>query len=65
MQVARYDVTITALSEDDGGGFAATVPALPGCMSDGDTPEEAAENVRDAIVAWLETLRAEKAEGQW
>lgn len=63
---AGHDVTITALPEEDGGRFAATVPALPGCLSDGDTPEEAeaAENVRDAIAAWLETWRAEKAEGR-
>lgn len=63
-QVACYDVKITAVSAEDRGGFAATVPALPGCLSDDDTPEEAAENVRDGIAAWLETWRAEKAEGR-
>jgi hypothetical protein len=27
---------------------------LPGCMSDGETPEEAIANVRDAIATWIE-----------
>ena len=39
---------------EDGGGFIATVPDLPGCMSDGETPEEALANVRDAILTWIE-----------
>lgn len=50
----EYPVLIEPLSEDDGGGFAAIVPDLPGCMSDGDTPEEAIANVRDAIRMWIE-----------
>ena len=45
---------IEPLSEEDGGGFFATVPDLPGCMSDGETPEEALVNVQDAILAWIE-----------
>ena len=49
-----YPVIVSPLSEADGGGFAATVPDLPGCMSDGETPEEAIANVQDAIEAWLE-----------
>ena len=39
---------------EDGGGFLALVPDLPGCMSDGETPEEALINVRDAILTWIE-----------
>lgn len=50
----EYPVIITPLSEDDGGGFAASVPDLPGCMSDGETPEQAIVNVQDAIAAWIE-----------
>jgi len=49
-----YSVVIETLPEEDGGGFVATVPDLPGCMSDGATREEAARNVADAIAAWIE-----------
>ncbi len=54
MRKPEYAVVIEPLSEEDGGGFVATVPDLPGCMSDGDTREEAARNVEDAIASWLE-----------
>ena len=47
-------VLIEPLSADDGGGFIATVPDLPGCLSDGETPEEALANVQDAVAAWIE-----------
>jgi predicted RNase H-like HicB family nuclease len=51
-------VVIEPLSED-GGGFLATVPELPGCMSDGETRAEAFANVEDAIATWI--YRAHKA----
>ncbi len=50
----EYPVVIEPLSKEDGGGFLATVPDLPGCMSDGGTREEAARNIADAISAWIE-----------
>lgn len=50
-----YEIVIDPLSEEDGGGFVATVTELPGCMSDGATQEEALANVKDAIAAWLAT----------
>ncbi len=49
-----YPVLIEALAPEDGGGYLATVPDLPGCMSDGETRELAARNVGDAINAWIE-----------
>ena len=58
MRKPDYAVLIEPLPEEDGGGFLATVPDLPGCMSDGDTREAAARNIEDAIVAWLEEARA-------
>ena len=58
MDSLEYPVIISPLSVEDGGGFAATVPDLPGCMSDGETPEEAVTNVRDAIAEWLDTARS-------
>jgi antitoxin HicB len=53
----EYPVLIEPLSAEDGGGFLATVPDLPGCMSDGETPEEALAHVRDAVEAWIEEAR--------
>ncbi len=53
-----YAVMIEPLSAEDGGGYLATVPDLPGCMSDGATREAAARNVGDAIAAWIEEARA-------
>ena len=41
------------------GGFFATVPALPGCHTQGDTLEEAEQNIREAIQLYLESLAAE------
>jgi predicted RNase H-like HicB family nuclease len=38
----------------DEGGFVALVPALPGCISEGDTIEEAIENIKEAIALYLE-----------
>ncbi|MCH8332734.1 type II toxin-antitoxin system HicB family antitoxin [Candidatus Sumerlaeota bacterium] len=38
------------------GGYTVTVPALPGCVTEGDTYEEALEMSRDAITLYLETL---------
>jgi predicted RNase H-like HicB family nuclease len=53
------DVTLTAVFEEvpasDGGGFVAYTEDLPGAISEGDTLEEARENLRDAIALLLET----------
>ena len=53
----EYAVRIERLADSDGGGYLATVPDLPGCMSDGDTPEEALRNVQDAIESWIESAK--------
>lgn len=52
----EYMHEMTPLSEEDGGGFMITFPDLPGCMSDGETIEEAIENGRDAFVACISAL---------
>jgi len=39
-------------SEED--GYTAIVPSLPGCLSEGDTREEALKNIREAIELYLE-----------
>jgi antitoxin HicB len=53
----EYSVRIERLADSDGGGYLATVPDLPGCMSDGETPEEALKNVQEAITSWIESAR--------
>ena len=52
-----YAVVIELLPREEGGGFLALVPDLPGCMNDGESPEEAVANVTDAIDAWIETAK--------
>ena len=44
------------LDEDEDGGLVVTVPALPGCISQGDTQEEALENIKEAIELHLSSL---------
>ncbi|MEA2879033.1 MAG: antitoxin HicB [Hyphomicrobiales bacterium] len=57
MKQLEYPVVVEPLPAEDGGGFVATVPDLPGCMSDGATPEEALTNVQDAISTWIEAAQ--------
>jgi predicted RNase H-like HicB family nuclease len=49
-----YSFEIKPLAAAEGGGFLITFPDLPGCMSDGETPEEAIENGKDAFDCWME-----------
>jgi len=49
----NYEIRVRRLTEEEGGGWLAEIPALPGCMSDGETPEEALANVNDAKIAWI------------
>ncbi|MBT6854397.1 MAG: type II toxin-antitoxin system HicB family antitoxin [Nitrospina sp.] len=45
-----------SIEEDEEGFFVAEVPALPGCLSQGKTREEAISNVKEAIEGWLEVM---------
>lgn len=56
----EYAVRIERLTENDGGGYLAIVPDLPGCMSDGGTPDEALKNVQEAIESWIEAAKESK-----
>jgi len=47
------------LEEADEGGYTVTVPVLPGCISEGDTYEEALENIKDAIALYLRAVSKE------
>jgi len=51
----RYRVLI---EQDEDGVYVAEVPALPGCISQGQTRSEAIHNVKEAIAAYLESLKA-------
>jgi predicted RNase H-like HicB family nuclease len=44
------------LEESDEGGFTVYVPSLPGCISEGDSEEEALANIREAIALYLEEV---------
>lgn len=50
---------IITVSEDEDGMFIAECPAIPGCISQGKTMEEAEKNIQDAIKECL-TVRREK-----
>ncbi len=47
----NFKVIVEEDKED--GGFVVECPALPGCASQGDTVEEALENIKEAIRGWL------------
>ena len=48
------------LLEEIDGGYSVSVPALPGCFSQGDTFEEAVENIKEAIALYLDGESGEK-----
>lgn len=43
------------LERQDEGGFTVFVPSLPGCISQGDTKDEALKNIKEAIELYLES----------
>ncbi len=49
--------TIT-IEKDESGYYVAEVPALPGCLSQGKTAEEARKNIKEAIEGWIEVMNA-------
>ena len=51
----RYTVV---LEQEEDGGYVAIVPALPGCVSQGDDRAEALANIREAIELYIEDCRA-------
>jgi len=57
--ILKYDVVF---EEQSVGGYTAIVPSLPGCISEGDTFEEAKTNIEDAIKLYLEDMQADGEE---
>jgi len=44
------------LEPSEEGGYTVYVPSLPGCISEGDTKEEALKNIKEAIELYLEPV---------
>ena len=55
----RYRFAVRPLTEAEGGGYLVEFPELPGCMSDGETVEQAIVNGIDAMHGWIPAMRAE------
>lgn len=53
----KYKVVLEPQEE---GGYTVYVPSLPGCVSQGETTEEAMTNIREAIEVYLESLKARR-----
>ena len=51
-----YPVEVKKIKEDEGGGFFVSVPLLPGCMSDGESLEEAYDNIQEAKEEWFSSM---------
>jgi predicted RNase H-like HicB family nuclease len=54
----RMKLTVVLRREEDG-GYSAQCLELPGCVSEGDTWEEALENIKEAILGYLEAFPEE------
>jgi predicted RNase H-like HicB family nuclease len=57
MSDLAYAVIVEPLPEAEGGGFLVSVPDLPGCMTDAETPEKAMAAIRGAIDEWIAEAR--------
>jgi predicted RNase H-like HicB family nuclease len=54
-----YQFTAVFEKNEDG-GYTVTVPSLPGCISEGDTFDEALKSIKEAIVLYLEVMKKDK-----
>jgi predicted RNase H-like HicB family nuclease len=52
------------LEPSEDGGYTTIVPSLPGCISEGDTKEEALKNIREAIELYLEPVEDDQVFAQ-
>ncbi|MCA9909374.1 MAG: type II toxin-antitoxin system HicB family antitoxin [Anaerolineae bacterium] len=50
---------VVLIPDNDAGGYTVVVPSLPGCISEGDTIDEALANIREAIDLYIEDLLAD------
>lgn len=49
------------IEKDEAGYYVAEVPALPGCLSQGKTYEEALVNIKEAVEGWIEVMEAKRS----
>lgn len=49
------------IEQDEKGYYAAEVPALPGCLSQGKTYEDAIVNIKEAIEGWFEVMESKQS----
>lgn len=63
--VERVEMKFNVVLEEDleDGGYIVHCPALKGCWSQGNTVEDALENIKEAIVGYLKTLNERKVHG--
>jgi len=54
-----YDFQVMLEPDEEGGGYVVSCPALPGCYSQGDTVDEALENIKEAILLCLGDMQAQ------
>ena len=63
-QITHKIYQYTAIFEPDekSSGFTVTIPSLPGCISEGDSFEEALQNIQEAASLYVEVMKAQKVE---
>jgi antitoxin HicB len=52
-----YPFRVRPFTDEEGGSYLIAFPDLPGCLSDGETIEEAIASGADALRSWIETAR--------
>jgi antitoxin HicB len=57
MSNTEYRFTVRPLSEEEGGGYLIEFSDLPGCMSNGETIEQAIANGEDAKRCWIAAIK--------
>ncbi len=60
MRRIKREFSVVIEKEEDG-YYVADVPALPGCLSQGKTQEEAIANIKEAIEGWLEVMESKQS----
>lgn len=48
------------VEQDESGFYTVEVPALPGCLSQGRTQEEALNNIQEAVEGWMEVMESKQ-----